>query len=220
MNTKKILVFAGLLLSLVSATLIILNGKKAIASTGQPAKQQISYMLGDAVEDFALPNTKGEKIGLASNPTAKGYILVFTCNSCPYAQKYQARLVQLHAKYQGLGYPVLAINPNSVAGADDESPAANVATAKAKGFEFDYLADTTQEQAKAFGAKKTPSVFIVQKVAEKYILKYIGAIDDNPQSQADVTSKYVENAMGELLLGKTISVNNTKSIGCGIKWIQ
>jgi peroxiredoxin len=212
-NTYLFLAF--LAMGLIGITFLTVNTKRITAQSVEI--QNTKYQIGDAVNDFSLKNIDGKMISLASNTKAEGYILVFTCNHCPYAKAYESRIVDLDKKYAALGYPVLAINPNSSVDNDEDSFAENVKIATEKGYTFAYLTDDTQETTKAFDAKRTPTAYILKKENNKYILKYGGAIDDNAQSAANVTKKYIEQAFSEILIGKNISVTNTKSIGCGIK---
>ena len=90
--------------------------------------------------------------------------------------------------------------------------------AKDKNFTFPYVYDATQDVAKAYGASKTPHVYILTKSGADYVVEYIGAIDDNAYKPEEVKVKYAENALDQLLTGKKVSENSTKAIGCTIKW--
>ena len=90
--------------------------------------------------------------------------------------------------------------------------------AKDKKYPFVYLYDETQEIAKAYGATRTPHVYLLEKTSKGNIVTYIGAIDDNSEEPKDVKEKYLANAIDALLAGKSIEKNSTKAIGCGIKW--
>jgi peroxiredoxin len=147
----------------------------------------------------------------------KGYIVVFTCNHCPYAQAYEDRVIALDAKYKKLGYPVVAINPNNPEKQKDDSFAKMQERAKEKKFAFPYLLDEGQKIYPQYGATKTPHVYVLQKTAKGNVVKYIGAIDDNYEDAAAVKQKYVENAVDALLKGKDVTVKETKAIGCSIK---
>jgi peroxiredoxin len=177
------------------------------------------YKVGDNAKDFNLKNIDGKKLGISSyKPATKGAIIIFTCNHCPFSKAYEDRIIALNNKYQSKGYPVIAINPNDPAIEADDSWDNMKVRAKEKGFNFPYLLDESQEFAKAYGAVRTPHVFVVQKENGAFIVKYIGAIDDNKDEPAKVTKRYVENAVDELLAGKPVSQSFTKAIGCGIKW--
>lgn len=176
------------------------------------------YQVGDKARDFNLKNIDDKMVSLASIKEAKGFILVFTCNHCPYAVKYEDHIIALNNKYQKLGYPVIAINPNDATQYPDDNFDNMKKRAKSKGFTFPYLVDETQEIAKTYGATKTPHVYVLQKQNMDLIVKYIGAIDDNTDDASAAKEKYVEQAVNALLAGKEVPVTTTKAIGCGIKW--
>ncbi|MBS1683785.1 MAG: thioredoxin family protein [Bacteroidetes bacterium] len=180
-----------------------------------------SYKIGDSVADFKLKNTEnGKYVSMASFPNAKGYIVVFTCNHCPFAKKYEQRIMDLDKKYASVGYPVIAISPNDPAVAPEDSYDELGKRAKEKGYTFPYTFDETQTVAQAFGATKTPHVFLINKEGGKLILKYAGAIDDNTEDAAKVTKNYLADAIAEVMAGKAVTVTETKSVGCTIKWKQ
>lgn len=177
-----------------------------------------SYKVGDDVKDFSLKNVDNKMIGMKDYPNAKGYIIVFTCNHCPFAKAYEQRIIDLDKKYQPLGYPVLAINPNDPTIVPDDSFEKMVNQSATKGYTFPYLLDDTQEIAKAFGATKTPHVFIVSKQKKKFVLEYMGGIDNNADDATKADKKYTEDAVNALLDGKSPEVKETKALGCTIKW--
>jgi glutathione peroxidase-family protein len=176
------------------------------------------YQVGDKAADFNLKNVDGKMVSLANYKDAKGFIVVFTCNHCPFAKKYESRIMALNKKYSLKGYPVVAIQPNDPAEVPDDSYQNMQARAKEKNYDFPYVLDETQATAHAFGATKTPHVFVLQKVKGDLVVKYIGAIDDNSDDETAVKQKYVESAVDALLNGKEVSTTNTKAIGCTIKW--
>lgn len=181
------------------------------------AKTVSGYQVGDVATDFSLKNVDGKKVSLKDFKDAKGYIVVFTCNHCPYAMAYEDRIVALDKKYKKQGYPVIAINPNNPEKQKDDSFEKMQTRAKEKGFTFPYLLDEGQKIYPQYGATKTPHVYVLQKTAKGNVVKYIGAIDDNYEDEAAVTKKYVEDAVDSLLKGKEVSVKETKAIGCSIK---
>lgn len=172
------------------------------------------YKIGDQAADFSLKNVDGSMVSLADYKGVNGYIVIFTCNTCPYAQMYEDRIIALHNKYASQGYPVIAINPNdpSVKAGDDF--ASMQARAKEKKFPFKYLFDDGQKVYPVFGATRTPHIFLLD--ANRYV-RYIGAIDDNAQNPSDVTVKYLENAIASLKAGNNPDPAETKAIGCTIK---
>lgn len=175
------------------------------------------YEIGDVATDFRLKNIDGKMVSLSDYKEAKGFIVIFTTNHCPYAKAYEKRIVALDQKYKPKGYPVIAINPNNPDKNEQDSFENMQLRAKQRGFTFPYLLDEEQQVYPVYGATKTPHVYILQKENEKNTVKYIGAIDDNYQDVNAVREKFVENAVDELLAGKKVSVKTTKAIGCSIK---
>ncbi len=180
--------------------------------------QDSPYKPGDSVKDFDLLNIDGKKVTLKNYADSKGIIVVFTCNHCPFSVAYEDRLISLHNMYAPKGYPVLAINSNDASEYPEDSYEKMILRAKEKAFPFRYVYDETQETARRFGAARTPHIFVLKNTGSDWVVKYIGAIDDNTDNPEEVSKKYVENAVNELLDGKSVSVPFTKAIGCTIKW--
>ena len=184
----------------------------AVAATGQ------GYAPGDEARDFRLKNVDDGLVSLADYPDAKGFIVIFTTNHCPYAVAYEDRIIALDKKFKEMGYPVVAINPNDPEAYPADSFENMKVRAEEKGFTFPYLFDETQEIAKTYGATRTPHVYLVNKEAGKLIVRYIGAIDDNYQDASAVKEKYVAAAISSLQAGEPVVPKETKAIGCSIKW--
>jgi peroxiredoxin len=176
------------------------------------------YKIGDQAADFKLKNVDGKYISLGDFSNAKGFVVVFTCNNCPYARAYQDRILALDKEFKTKGFPVIAINPNDPAIEPADSYDAMVARAKDKGYTFPYLFDEKHEIFRLYGATNTPHAFVLKKDAQgKLIVKYIGALDDNYQDASAVKKPYLENAVNALLSGKDPEPSSTKAIGCGVK---
>ncbi len=175
------------------------------------------YNVGDKATGFKLKNTDGKMISLSDYANAKGFIIVFTCNHCPYAKAYQDRIIALDKKYKPKGFPVIAINSNDSESNSEDSYENMIVRAKEKGFTFPYLRDETGDVCRKFGASRTPQVFLLEKKGSDLIVKYTGAIDDNSQDPAKVTSPYLANATEALIAGSQPDPSFTKAIGCGIK---
>lgn len=176
------------------------------------------YKVGDYVKDFSLKNIDGKMVSLKDYRDAKGAIVIFTCNHCPYAKAYEQRVIALDKMFKDKGYPVIAINPNDPVAVPDDSFENMIKNAREKGFTFPYLMDETQQVSRQFGAARTPHVFVLNKTTKGYEVAYIGAIDDNTEDAGSVTHKYVEDAVNALLEGKSVPVETTKAVGCTIKW--
>jgi peroxiredoxin len=179
---------------------------------------QQGYKPGDQVAGFTLKNIDGKMVSLSDFPDKKGFVVIFTCNHCPFSVAYEDRIIALDAKLKPLGYPVIAINPNDPDVAPDDSYEKMMERAAEKKFTFPYLYDQTQEVARRFGALKTPHVFLLVKQGSAFILKYVGAIDDNTHEPEKVTRRYVEEAIAMIMDGKPLETSSTKAIGCSIKW--
>lgn len=177
----------------------------------------IGYRIGDRATDFKLKNVDGKMVSLSDYKTAKGFIVIFTCNHCPFAKAYEDRIIALDKKYSKLGYPVIAINPNNPEIQKSDSYDLMKVRAKEKKFTFPYLFDEGQKIYPQYGATKTPHVYILQKNGGGNIVKYIGAIDDNHEDENAVTQRYVEDAVNALLENKEPAITETKAIGCSIK---
>ena len=219
---KKILalaLFATAFISCKKETITTTNevNDSLTTKTEEPVIEKKGYAVNDEATDFSLKGTDDKMYSLAQFKDAKGFIVIFTCNHCPYAKAYEDRIIALDTKYKSLGYPVIAINPNDPAAQPEDSFDLMKQRAKEKGFTFPYLFDEGQKIYPQYGATKTPHVFILQKENGKNIVKYIGAIDDNHENANDVSEKYVENAIDALLANKEITTKETKAIGCSIK---
>lgn len=174
--------------------------------------QKKGYEVGDTAADFRLRNVDGRMISLADFTEAKGFIVIFDCNTCPYSKAYNERIIKLNDNYASKGFPVIAINANDGAG---DSYADMVRIAKKKNYQFPYLIDETQQVAKAFGATNTPHVFVLTR---NLTVSYIGTIDDSAAEPEAVTKHYVADAVDALLNDQPVPITKTKAIGCGIRW--
>ena len=175
------------------------------------------YKVGDIATDFRLKNIDGKMVSLADYNEAKGFIIIFTCNTCPVSVRNEDRILALDKKYKNLGYPVIAINPNNPEAQPGDSYELMKVRAKEKGFTFPYVFDDGQKIFPQYGASATPHVYILQKTKEGLKVEYIGGIDDSSRNASAVNVKYVENAVDALLAGMPVKVNFTRAIGCSIK---
>lgn len=176
----------------------------------KPLKQ--GYEVGDIASDFKLKNVDGRTVSLADYKNAKGFIVIFDCNTCPYSKAYNQRIIELNEKYSSKGFPVITINPNNDSGDFFEDM---VRVAKKKNYKFPYLIDEKQKVARTFGATNTPHVFVLTKELK---VAYIAAIDDSPRDAESAIKHYVEDAVNALLTNAPVPVTKSKAIGCGIKW--
>ena len=184
--------------------------------SSRASEEKNGYDIGDVATDFKLKNEDGNMVSLTDYTDAKGFIVVFTCNHCPFSQAYEDRIVALDKKYAPKGFPVIAINPTDPEKFEADSYENMQKRAKEKGYTFPYLLDKGQKIFPQYGATNTPHVFILKKTNAGNKVAYIGAIDDNARNPEAVQKRYVEDAVNALLAGKEIKVAKTKAIGCGI----
>jgi len=176
------------------------------------------YKPGDLASDFNLKNLKGKAVSLSQFENAKGFIVVFTCNTCPVVKQYEARIMDLHDKFSEKGYPVVAINSNDRNVSPGDSFEKMQELAKSKGYKFEYLYDESQDIAKEYGATNTPHVYVLSKQNDDLRIEYVGAIDNNAGDASKADKHYVQDAVNALLKGNEVQLAGTKAVGCGIKW--
>ncbi|HNR19415.1 MAG TPA: thioredoxin family protein [Bacteroidia bacterium] len=176
------------------------------------------YQIGETVKSFTLKNVNGKMVSLDDYKKSKGVMVIFTCNHCPFSKMYEQRIIDLHKTYTAKGYDVVAINSNDPKVVPDDSYDKMVDLARKKKYPFPYLYDETQDIARAFGATRTPHVFVLANEGNNFVIKYIGAIDNNAEDAKAADKKYVNESVNELLAGKEVTTKQTKAIGCSIKW--
>ncbi len=170
--------------------------------------------IGAPAQDFELPGVDGKIYKLDSFADKKLLSIIFSCNHCPYVQAYEERIIALQEEFKDeLG--IAAINANDAEGYPEDSFEMMIKRAEEKGFNFVYLRDESQETAVKYGATHTPEFFLFGEDRE---LIYHGKFDDNWREPENVRSTYLRDAIIEYLEGKEISVPETYSIGCTIKW--
>jgi peroxiredoxin len=176
------------------------------------------YQVGSVVKDFNLPSVDGKNVSLSDFKNSKGFIIVFTCNACPYSKLYEERLNQLNSKYKNLGVHLIAINPNDPQTQPEDSFEKMKSKSMDKNLAYPYLYDENQKQTTAFNPSKTPHAFVITVENNNYKVVYSGAIDDNSSDAEAVKVKFVENAVDEVISGRKISVASSTPVGCAVKW--
>jgi peroxiredoxin len=179
--------------------------------------QTATLKAGQAAPDFKLKNVDGKEVSFASYPKAKGFIVVFTCNTCPYAVAYEQRIIELDKKFKPQGYPVIAINPNDPEASKADAYDKMQQLAKNKKYPFPYLFDQGQVVTDQYGAKHTPHLFIVSKTSKGNIVEYVGAIDNDPEGTKTEKTKYAEDVIASLKSNQKPAITETKEIGCTVK---
>ena len=179
--------------------------------------QNATLKAGDTAPDFKLKNVDGKEVSFNSFPKAKGYIVVFTCNTCPYAVGYEQRIIDLDNKFRPQGYPVIAINPNDPEASTADTFDKMQELAKNKKYPFPYLFDAGQKVTDQYGAKRTPHLFIISKTAKGNVVEYVGAIDNDPEGNNAQKTKYAEDVIASLKSNQKPTITQTKEIGCTVK---
>ena len=171
--------------------------------------------LGETAPDFSLPGTDGKTYRLADFASTHVVCVIFMCNHCPYVKATIDRIIALQRDYVGKGAQVIGINSNETANHPEDSVEHMIRWAKEKAFNFPYLRDETQAVARAYGAERTPHIFLFD---QQRALRYTGAIDDNTQDPTKVRRRYLREAIDALLAHQPIKEAQTHAIGCSVKW--
>ena len=165
--------------------------------------------------DAKLKNVDGKDVTLAGLKGAKGTLVVFTCNACPWAKKWEGRVATIGNDAQKRGLGVVAINSNDPGLNPEDGYEVMQARAKKLGMKFAYAVDGTSGLARAFGASRTPEVFLFDAAGK---LVYHGTIDDNADDAGKVTKTYLKDAVLAVASSKSVPTAKTKALGCGIKF--
>lgn len=173
-----------------------------------------NVQIGDPAIDFDLPSVRDGDVSLQDYTDRDAVVVLFTCNHCPYAQAWEDRLIQIAHDYNDQGVGFVAISSNDPEQYPADSPDAMRQRADEKNFPFPYLFDASQDVARAYGAERTPEVFVFDKEGQ---LRYHGAPDDSYE-EAQMTTPYLRNALDALLAAEEVPVTETPPVGCTIKW--
>ncbi len=165
--------------------------------------------------DFSLKNVNGKMVSTTDYKKARGFMIIFTCNHCPFAKLYSKRLNDLHANYEKLNVTLLAINSMDSLVYEDETFDLMKQKAKNDKFNFPYLLDGNQLIGQSFGAQHTPTAFVIWKENNYWTIKYKGSIDDNGE-HPEKAKPYLAQALEELLANKKVTMSETESFGCKI----
>ncbi len=175
----------------------------------------MAISIGERAPDFELPGTDGSQHALSANGPAAATVVYWTCNHCPYALAWHERMLDLARDYADRGVRLLAINSNDGERYPADSFEAMVERVEQEGeWPHPYLYDESQEVARAWGAEKTPHVFVLDPELK---LRYLGAPDadyDDPSQRA----AWVREAVDAVLEGRDPESQETPAVGCTIKW--
>jgi peroxiredoxin len=174
----------------------------------------MTLTLTNEAPPFDLPGIGGRNHTLDDYADADALAVVWSCNHCPYVQAWEGRMVELQREYGDRGFRLVAINSNDADSYPEDSFEAMQARAEQQGFNFDYLYDEDQSALRAYGAERTPEVFLFDRDRR---LVYHGAIDDS-RDETEVSEHYLRDAIEAVLAGREPSVRETPPVGCSVKW--
>ena len=177
--------------------------------------QTTMLKLGDTAPAFSLPGVDGKTYRLEDFSSAKALCVIFMCNHCPYVKATIDRIIAIQRDYAGNGAVIVGINSNETVNHPEDSFDYMVQWAKEKSFNFPYLRDDSQDIARAYGAERTPHIFLFDA---KRKLRYTGAVDDNTQDATKAKRHYLREAIDALLAGQAVKDAETHAIGCTVKW--
>lgn len=173
--------------------------------------------LGTEAPSFCLPNVDGKLVSLSDFSSAKGLLVIFMCNHCPFVKHLRSALADFGREYQAKGLAIVGINSNDVTTHPDDGPSHMAAEHRSAGYTFPYLFDERQEVAKAYKAACTPDFFLFDGHRS---LVYRGQFDaSRPGNGKPVTGSDLRAAVDAMLAGKPALLEQRPSIGCNIKWI-
>ena len=167
------------------------------------------------LKDLELADISGKNITLANAKGDAGTLVVFSCNTCPWVIRWEDRYVSLANTYAQKGIGMIAVNSNAARFGGEDSLEEMLEHAKNNGYNFPYAQDPESELASAFGATKTPHIYLFDGDDK---LVYRGAIDDNAKNAKKVDEPFLANAIDALLAGNPINPQTTKALGCSIKF--
>lgn len=182
-----------------------------------PAQQEIKELEVGTVGpmfDYQMDEISGNKITLADVKGENGTLVIFSCSTCPYVRAWEDRYLTISELAKELNIGMVAVNPNEATREQGSSLSDMKKRAEEIGYTFPYALDKDHKLADAYGATRTPHVYLLDK---DNVLVFVGAIDDNSRSAADVENTYLADAMNELASGKAISQSTSRAIGCTIK---
>ena len=175
----------------------------------------VTLKLGDPAPEFALPGVDGKTYRLADFQDKPVLCVIFMCNHCPYVKATIDRMIAIQRDYAAKGVQLVGMNANETNNYPEDDVPHMIQWAKQKGFNFPYLRDDSQAVARAYGAERTPHLFLFDRNRK---LRYTGAIDDNTQDPSKVKRRYLREAIDALLANQPVADAHTPAMGCSIKW--
>ncbi|MBA4239959.1 MAG: thioredoxin family protein [Sphingobacteriaceae bacterium] len=166
--------------------------------------------------DEKMKDVSGKEVSLNTSKTAKGILVIFSCNTCPYVKLSESRIKELSDNCIKQGIGCIIVNSNEAQRAEEDSFDEMVKYASSQKYTCSYVVDANSKLADAFGATRTPQCFLFNNKG----LVYKGAIDDNVKDPSLVKVHYLQDAIDALAKNETPKLQETKSIGCTIKRVE
>lgn len=182
------------------------------------AETQSTFELrpGETAPDFALPDADGQLASRTEVAGARGLMVVFACNHCPYVIHLADALGDFAREIAPQGVNTVAINSNDLERYPQDGPELMKAFAAGRRWDFPYLLDESQEVAKAYGAACTPDFFLFDAEGKLF---YAGQFDDSrPRSGVEPHAGDLREAVRRMLGGEAPLARPYPSSGCNIKW--
>ena len=161
---------------------------------------------GGPVGDFTVQKSGGGSASLSAYAGQKAVVVVFMNPSCAFTRLYQERLAALNSAYGSRGVQFMFVNVPINLDAAEGSGGGGLAT-----FTDDGAAST------ALGVSKTTEAVVLQPSGNSFVVRYRGAIDDNPQVASGVQQRYLQQVLDNLLAGRAAGVADKRAAGCLIK---
>jgi peroxiredoxin len=182
------------------------------------ALTQASTNQDTTIQNFTLVNAiDHNNVSLYDYSKSKAVVIIFSSPSCAFFKIYEDRLLSLAKEFNGKEVNFLLINPNNPNSSPEDNENFMVSRAKEKAYPFPFLVDGDQKIAHLFGATKTPEAFVLKNVNGSFVLKYKGAIDDNPQLASEVSSFYLKDAINAVITHAPVKIAEKRATGCMIK---
>jgi thiol-disulfide isomerase/thioredoxin len=170
--------------------------------------------VGAKAPAFSLINATDGKTYAFKPADGKISVVFFTCNQCPYAKAFEPRLIEIAKQYQSKGVVFYAIDPNDENRYSEETLANMKERAVTQGYPYPYLKDADSSIARAYGARVTPHVYVIDQGG---VLRYRGYVDDSARPD-ERTKTGLSDALDSLLTNRQVATTTTHAFGCTIKW--
>lgn len=203
---KKLLLFSA----------FVVAGLGLFSFVNSVSGEEIAINAAIPMADYKMKDVSGKTVSLAESKTAKGLLVIFSCNTCPYVKLSEKRIKEYSDYCMANGIGCVIVNSNEAQRTEEDSFDEMAKYYKAQGLKCPYTVDEKSKLADAFGATRTPQCFLFNAKG----LVYKGAIDDNVKDAAAVKAFYLKDALAAVVKGETPKTQETKSIGCTIKRVE